>query len=147
MHSPATSPPGRGRPRQARRRRRCRRHVRPAPPLDDATRGGAAPSASRRAPIEVEHVSGAARVVDGDTLVIGDTRVRLLGIDAPEMAQSCTAAGGGGGGTYACGVAAKEALDAKIDPSRRGRSPPCRARPARQPGGAPPRAACAPPRG
>ena len=32
---------------------------------------------------------GRARVLDGDTLAIGDTRVRLYGIDAPETAQRC----------------------------------------------------------
>lgn len=32
---------------------------------------------------------GAARVVDGDTLVIGDARLRLISIDAPEGAQTC----------------------------------------------------------
>lgn len=32
---------------------------------------------------------GAARVVDGDTLVIGATRLRLLSVDAPEGAQTC----------------------------------------------------------
>ena len=38
-------------------------------------------------------VSGAARVIDGDTLEIGGTRVRLHGIDAPESAQRCRADG------------------------------------------------------
>ena len=33
---------------------------------------------------------GAARVVDGDTLDVGGTRVRLHGIDAPEIGQLCT---------------------------------------------------------
>ena len=32
---------------------------------------------------------GAARVVDGDTLAIGDARLRLIAIDAPEGAQTC----------------------------------------------------------
>ena len=34
---------------------------------------------------------GAARVLDGDTLVIGETHVRLEGIDAPESHQACQA--------------------------------------------------------
>ena len=38
-------------------------------------------------------VSGAARVIDGDTLEIGGTRVRLHSIDAPESAQRCRAEG------------------------------------------------------
>jgi len=32
--------------------------------------------------------SGRAYVIDGDTLAFGDTRVRLFGIDAPEMGQT-----------------------------------------------------------
>lgn len=34
-------------------------------------------------------IVGAARIVDGDTLVIADITVRLLHIDAPESAQRC----------------------------------------------------------
>lgn len=37
---------------------------------------------------------GPARVVDGDTLAIGSARIRLEGIDAPEMAQTCRTASG-----------------------------------------------------
>jgi endonuclease YncB( thermonuclease family) len=48
------------------------------------------------------------RVVDGDTLVIGETRFRLFGIDAPEMSQTCT---GVTGAPYACGAMAKSALE------------------------------------
>ena len=29
------------------------------------------------------------RVIDGDTIWIGDTKIRLHGIDAPEMKQTC----------------------------------------------------------
>ena len=32
---------------------------------------------------------GSARVVDGDTLVIADSKIRLYGVDAPEKAQKC----------------------------------------------------------
>jgi len=35
-------------------------------------------------------VSGPARVVDGDTLWIGETKIGLYGIDAPELKQTCT---------------------------------------------------------
>ena len=52
-------------------------------------------------------LSGTARVVDGDTLQIGDTRIRLHGIDAPEAAQTCVSAAGA---TFACGTAATGAL-------------------------------------
>ncbi|MDQ0320605.1 endonuclease YncB(thermonuclease family) [Pararhizobium capsulatum DSM 1112] len=34
-------------------------------------------------------LSGSTRVVDGDTLVMGEERIRLLGIDAPELQQIC----------------------------------------------------------
>lgn len=49
-----------------------------------------------------ETVSGAAYVIDGDTLVIRKRRIRLFGIDAFERDQTC--------GRYRCGVAARKAL-------------------------------------
>jgi endonuclease YncB( thermonuclease family) len=56
-------------------------------------------------------IAGEARVVDGDTIVInatppysvGSHRVRLWGIDAPEVSQQC-------GGEVYCGLAARRAL-------------------------------------
>jgi endonuclease YncB( thermonuclease family) len=45
-------------------------------------------------------VTGAARVIDGDTFDIGGTRVRLFGVDAPEHDQTCKAGDGAG---WACG--------------------------------------------
>ena len=54
----------------------------------------------------------AARVVDGDTLALSDNRrVRLFGIDAVELHQTCTRRGGA---TWACGKAAKGALEALV---------------------------------
>ena len=50
--------------------------------------------------------SGIARVVDGDTLVVGGARVALYGIDAPEPAQACLA----DGHPWPCGHSATEAL-------------------------------------
>jgi endonuclease YncB( thermonuclease family) len=51
-------------------------------------------------------VTGQARVIDGDTLEISGTHVRLEGIDAPESAQTCSRRFVG---TWACGkVAARE---------------------------------------
>lgn len=55
-------------------------------------------------------VRGFARVVDGDTLVIGQVRVRLHGIDAPESKQTCKLATT----EYPCGQAATAALQDKI---------------------------------
>lgn len=45
-------------------------------------------------------LSGTARVIDGDTIVIGDTHIRLWGIDAPERQQTCQ---GKNGDVYECG--------------------------------------------
>lgn len=39
--------------------------------------------------LAAEPIIGTARVVDGDTLVIADGDVRLFGIDAPELSQTC----------------------------------------------------------
>jgi endonuclease YncB( thermonuclease family) len=36
-----------------------------------------------------EGLTGRASVIDGDTLEIHDTRIRMLGIDAPESSQLC----------------------------------------------------------
>ncbi len=45
-------------------------------------------------------IRGPARVVDGDTIDIGGTRIRLEGIDAPEAGQTCSTAAGQ---PWACG--------------------------------------------
>jgi len=45
-------------------------------------------------------VSGPATIVDGDTLRIGSTTIRLHGIDAPEARQSCER----DGSTWLCGA-------------------------------------------
>jgi endonuclease YncB( thermonuclease family) len=57
-------------------------------------------------------IAGTARVTDGDSLEIGNVRVRLFGIDAPEFRQLCKDASGR---DYTCGVAAREALSDLID--------------------------------
>jgi endonuclease YncB( thermonuclease family) len=46
-------------------------------------------------------------VVDGDSLEIAGRRIRLFGIDAPELHQECTTADGR---AYDCGAAARRAL-------------------------------------
>ena len=49
-------------------------------------------------------VSGFARASDGDSFRLGDDRIRLLGLDAPELAQDCTA---DSGQAWPCGRAAR----------------------------------------
>jgi endonuclease YncB( thermonuclease family) len=53
----------------------------------------------------------AVRVVDGDTLHASEARIRLIGIDAPEKAQTCR---DDQGRSWACGVAAREQLEALV---------------------------------
>lgn len=52
------------------------------------------------------------KVVDGDSLEIGARRIRLLGIDAPELFQECFDTEGV---LYACGRQAKDYLQSMID--------------------------------
>jgi endonuclease YncB( thermonuclease family) len=68
-------------------------------------------------------LSGHAQVVDGDTLRIGTTRIRLTGLDAVELDQTCI---NGKGEQWGCGFAARaflaKALDGEaIDCTRDGR--------------------------
>lgn len=58
-------------------------------------------------PAPAEEISGAARVVDSNTLEIGSRRVRLIGVDAPDLAQTCPTRKGG---TYPCGQVAAQTL-------------------------------------
>ena len=51
-------------------------------------------------------LEGRAQVTDGDTIRIGESRIRLKGIDAPEMEQRCSRAGR----SYACGETARRVL-------------------------------------
>jgi len=53
-----------------------------------------------------EVLVGAARVVDGDTLALRGDRVRLIGMDAPELAQTCERKGK----SWPCGATARVAL-------------------------------------
>lgn len=57
----------------------------------------------------VAHATGAsdATAIDGDTIALNGTRIRLDGIDAPELAQTCRTAPGA---PWACGIAARDAL-------------------------------------
>jgi endonuclease YncB( thermonuclease family) len=52
-------------------------------------------------------LTGRPRIVDGDTIWIGGTKIRLHGIDAPESKQTCKKADGS---EYRCGKMATFAL-------------------------------------
>src|ERR1019366_1654565 len=56
-------------------------------------------------------LSGVPRIVDGDTLAIGATKVRLEGIDAPETDQVCLNANGD---HWTCGIEARDQLAVHI---------------------------------
>lgn len=66
------------------------------------------------APATAETVSGPATVIDGDTLEIGDRRIRLFGIDAPEAQQTCNRRGE----TWACGEESADQLRALVGPKQ-----------------------------
>ena len=53
-------------------------------------------------------IQGAPRIVDGDTVELASTKIRLYG-DAPETNQLCLDAKGE---KWACGIAARDALSA-----------------------------------
>ena len=63
-------------------------------------------SVTAAASAQTNSISGLAHVSDGDSLVINDTRIRLFGIDAPELEQQCTR----NGASWACGQRSKRAL-------------------------------------
>lgn len=56
------------------------------------------------------HVGGT-RIIDGDTLDVAGTRVRLYGIDAPEKAQICRRSRR----DWPCGRDAMQALEGEVD--------------------------------
>ncbi len=66
----------------------------------------AAAAALFAVPVAANIVTGAAAVVDGDTITMTGTRIRLVGIDAPEAAQICKR----GGQPWNCGTDAAQVL-------------------------------------
>ena len=56
-------------------------------------------------------ISGIPRIVDGDTIVIGATKIRLESIDAPELDQVCLDANRN---HWTCGIEARDRLSAHI---------------------------------
>lgn len=57
-------------------------------------------------------IEGTASVIDGDTIEVHGTRIRLHGIDAPESRQECTRPDGT---NWRCGQQAALALSDRID--------------------------------
>ena len=56
-------------------------------------------------------VWGRARVIDGDTVEIAGRTIRLAGLDAPEIGQTCRS----GADSYPCGERARDALRRMAD--------------------------------
>tara|TARA_R110002020_G_scaffold41276_7_gene121674 strand:+ start:2245 stop:2781 length:537 start_codon:yes stop_codon:yes gene_type:complete len=52
-------------------------------------------------------IAGAGRASDGDSFRLGEERVRLVGLDAPELAQTCQAAGAA---RWPCGRVARDRM-------------------------------------
>lgn len=69
---------------------------------------GAAIAAAQSGSAQV--LSGRAEVLDGDTLVISGRPVRLFGIDAPELDQTCQK----DNQSWACGAASKQQLASMV---------------------------------
>lgn len=63
------------------------------------------------APANAQNLTGPARAVDGDSLVVAEASVRLAGVDAPELDQSCTR----DGQQWACGEEAAAQLRSLVD--------------------------------
>lgn len=62
-------------------------------------------------PATAEDVSGRARVMDSNTIEIGGRRIRLLGVDAPDLTQTCPTKKGE---DYACGRISAQTLVALV---------------------------------
>jgi hypothetical protein len=79
--------------------------------VETANRTGGAVSHSSRAPATgiglADLITGRPTITDGDTIRIGNLRIRLEGIDAPESGQRCE---DGQGRSYPCGGRSANAL-------------------------------------
>ncbi len=59
------------------------------------------------APVLAQSITGLAQVSDGDSLMVAGHRIRLIGIDAPELSQTCSTQGT----AWACGERARRVLE------------------------------------
>lgn len=82
----------------------------PAPPPGSGLAPPRAEVAGAAEPAAAD-LSGRARVIDGDTLAMGERRIRLEGIDAPERSQFCQR----DGRPWPCGDAARAALARRVE--------------------------------
>lgn len=71
-------------------------------------------SVSLSSTVTAAALTGVANVTDGDTIRIGQSRIRLFGMDAPEKAQRCER----DGACYRCGDDATRALKSIVGDSQ-----------------------------
>lgn len=64
---------------------------------------------------QAQRFAGPFAVIDGDTLTADGKRLRIEGVDAPELGQSCTSEEGT---SYACGEDARRALSGLVSAGR-----------------------------
>lgn len=83
----------------------------PAPAPIPLYRSGTAQTAATTNSNLIPPIDGQAQVLDGDTIQIGTTRIRLYGIDAFEPEQMCKSSDGE---TYGCGGRATRALADRV---------------------------------
>lgn len=62
-------------------------------------------------PVWAEDITGTGQAIDGDTLKVGEVTLRLYGIDAPELKQTCTTSKGK---VQQCGDLARQMLDTLV---------------------------------
>ncbi|XDA97542.1 thermonuclease family protein [Sulfitobacter sp. LCG007] len=66
-------------------------------------------------PLSADTIVGTIRVIDGDTIDIGKTRIRIFGIDAPETDQQCA---DGQGAIWECGAWVNAQVRARFEGRR-----------------------------
>ena len=73
---------------------------------------GMRPAIAETQPFSIEGDIIVTKVSDGDSLRSGKLKIRLHGIDAPELKQTCQAADGA---AWSCGEASRAAMAAMVD--------------------------------